>query len=763
MVYKTIPFYCYVYNSFIFMKRSFVSLVLIVFVLNSFGQPAMKIVDYVNPFIGTGGHGHTYPGATLPFGMIQVSPDNGKQGWDYSSGYHFSDSVIAGFSHTHLSGTGIGDLCDISVLPIAGVTPDTNRVTSSFLHTQERASPGFYAVKLKDFNIYAEMTTTIRCALHRYAFPASKKASIRLDLNFAINWDKTTQSNFKKINDSTFVGYRFSTGWAKNQKVFYAIRLNKPVKSTTVFVEGALKDSAEVTGSDVLAYLNFETKVGEAVMMKVGISYADIEGAVESLNEIRTWDFNLVKNNAAELWERELRKIQINTNDARIKQMFYTALYHTYLAPAIFSDRFGNYKGVKGDIKNGQMVFTIQSLWDTFRAANPLLTITQTEMVPNIINSFLAFYDQYGYLPVWDLQFNETNTMTGYHAIPIITDAILKNIKGFDYEKAFTAMKRSAAQNIRGTEWYRNFGFLPADKMGESVSYTVEYAFDDYCIAQTAIRLGKPNDFIDFNKRAQFWKNLFDPKTGFFRGKNYTGKWVEPFDPYESIAGPGSPYTEGNAWQHSFFVPHDIEGLRKSFLTENGLEDKLDSLFTTTKKITGNAPPDISGFIGQYAHGNEPSHHIAYMYTYLQAPWKTAYRVREIMNKFYTSRPDGLVGNEDCGQMSAWYVFSALGFYPVNPASGEYVIGSPMVNHSIILAQSGKTFRVNTINNSGKNVYIQSATLNGKPYTKTFITHANIMNGGVLELTMGNKPGKTWGVNPADAPSSMTEITLPVK
>ena len=743
------------------MKRNQIIIICLLTGINAFSQPAPKIVEYVNPFIGTGGHGHTFPGATLPFGMIQVSPDNGKDGWDYSSGYHYSDSVIAGFSHTHLSGTGIGDLCDISVMPITGHAPDTARLTSTFLHKQERSSPGFYAVKLKDFNIYAEMTASLRCALHRYAFPESKQSSIRVDLAFAINSDRTTESNFKKINDSTFVGYRFSTGWAKNQKVFYAIRVNKAVSSTTVFENGKLTNNNSVTGKDVLAYLNFETKGGEALMMKVGISFADIEGAVESLNEIRTWDFNLVKQNASEIWERELRKIQINTNDARIKQMFYTALYHTYLAPVIFSDRFGNYKGVKGDVKNGKMVLTVQSLWDTFRAANPLLTLTQTEMVPSIINSFLAFYDQYGYLPVWDLQFNETNTMTGYHAIPVIADAILKGIKGFDYEKAYTAMKRSAAQNIRGTEPYRNFGFIPADRLKESVTYTLEYAFDDWCLAQTAIRLGKPGDFVDFNKRAQFWKNLFDPKTGFFRAKNYTGKWVEPFDPYESNGGATHPYTEGNAWQHSFFVPHDIQGLRKSFLQENGLEDKLDSLFTTTKKITGDAPPDISGFIGQYAHGNEPSHHIAYMYNYLQKPWKTAYRVREIMNKFYTSKPDGLVGNEDCGQMSAWYVFSALGFYPVNPASSEYVIGSPMVNQSIILVPNGKTFRVNTVNNSGKNVYIQSATLNGKPYTKTYITHQNIMNGGILELTMGNKPGKIWGIKIEDAPGSMTEA-LPV-
>lgn len=735
------------------MKKIF--LILCFLTCKNIESAAQRLVDFVNPFIGTGGHGHTYPEATLPFGMVQVGPDNGTQGWDWCSGYNYADTVIAGFSHTHLSGTGIGDLCDISVLPITGKS-DTEIVRSGFSHSQERAAPGYYGVHLRDFNIYAEMTASLRCALHRYAFPASSTAAIRFNLGFAINYDSTTESYWRKIDDSTFVGYRFSTGWAKNQKVFFAVKLSKPVKSFTVFVDKKKQTSAECRGKDILAYLNFNTKAGEAILMKVGLSFADIEGAEESLNEIQTWDFNQVKRNASDLWERELRKIQINSSDKKFKQIFYTALYHTYLAPTIFSDRFGNYKGVNGEVYNGKMILTVNSLWDTFRAANPLLTITQTEMVPSLINSFFAFYDQYGSLPVWDLHFNETNTMTGYHAVPVIADAILKNIHGFDYEKAYKAMKRSAMQDIRGTNDYRQYGYLPADKMGESVTKTQEYSFDDWCILQVAKKLKKYEDTAMFTKRAGFWKNVFDDKTGFFRGKKTDGKWIEPFDPYAFSSENNFPYTEGNAWQHDFFVPHDIEGLRKSFLTGDGLEKKLDSLFTASRKIMGNAPPDVSGFIGQYAHGNEPSHHIAYMYAYLEKQWKTAERVREIMDKFYKNEPDGLAGNEDCGQMSAWFVFSALGFYPVNPASGQYVFGSPLVDQAIILLPSGDTFRINVINNSKENIFIQSVTLNDKPYTKTYITHHEIMIGGIMEIKMGNKPDTKFGRGIVNLPQSMT-------
>lgn len=730
---------------------------LFIFVLAiSFHAPAQRLVDFVNPFIGTGGHGHTYPGATLPFGMVQLSPDNGTQGWDWCSGYNYSDSMIQGFSHTHLSGTGIGDLCDISVMPMVNRKPSVDKVRSSFSHKQEAANPGYYAVLLKDFDIWAELTSTIRCGFHRYTFPASSHATIKLDLGFAINWDAATNCSFRKINDTTFVGYRFSTGWAKDQKVFYAIKLSKPVNNLVLFADKNKIDSTitDTSAKDLKAFLQFETKQGEKVLMKVGLSSADIEGALESLNEIQGWDFDKVKIDADNIWERELRKLQIRTENAALKETFYTALYHTYLAPNRFSDRFGNYKGINGTMLNGKSIYTVQSLWDTFRAANPLLTLTQTELVPSIINSYLAFYEQYGLLPVWDLQFNETNCMTGYHAIPIITDAILKGITGFDYSKAYDAMKASASQNIRGTDLYRQYGFVPQDKMGESVTITLEYAYDDWCIAQVAKRLGRTSDYREFSKRGLNWRNLFDKKTGFMRPKNSNNKFIEPFDPYLSEHdAKKAAYTEGNAWQHSWFAPHDVYGLINYYGGPARFAKKLDALFEMDSTIKGeNKSPDISGLIGQYAHGNEPSHHIAYLYNYAAMPEKTADHVKEICTKLYSNKPDGLCGNEDCGQMSAWYVFSVLGFYPVNPASGEYVLSVPLAQESALQLPNGSLFRVMVKEGNEKNRYIKSAMLNGEPYTKSYIKHFDMMKGGILELTMGEQPGKDFGKAVDDLP-----------
>jgi predicted alpha-1,2-mannosidase len=735
------------------MKRT--TFIFLFTLVSSVGLHAQKLIDYVNPFIGTGGHGHTYPGATVPFGMVQLSPDNGRGGWDWCSGYHYSDSVIQGFSHTHLSGTGIGDLCDISVMPFSNRKPDTTVFKSRFSHDQEKASPGYYAVHLKDDKVFAELTTSIRCGMHRYSFQPNTSPMIRFDLGFAINWDTPTETYFRKVDAQTFVGYRYSKGWAKDQKVYFAVKVNKPIKDLVMYADKKKINVVEAKGAAVLAHLIFDTLIaGEKIQMKVGLSFADIQGAIESLNEIPGWNFDEVKEYAESLWQRELGKIRIKTEDPTIKQIFYTSLYHTYQAPVIFSDRYGNYKGVKGDIQNGRMVMSIQSLWDTFRAANPLLTITQTELVPFIINSYLAFYDQYGLLPVWDLQFNETNTMTGYHAIPVITDAIMKGIKGFDYNKAYVAMKASAAQNIRGTDLYRQYGYVPQDLKGSSVTITLEYAFDDWCIAQVAKKLGFNADYREFMKRGTYWRNVFDRKRGFARPKDSKGNWVEPFDPFYSEHDENkAAYTEGNAWQHSWFVPQDPFGLINYLGGSSRFEKKLDSLFTISSEIKGdNKSPDISGLIGQYAHGNEPSHHIAYLYNYAGKPEKTAERVRKIMAELYTNKPDGLSGNEDCGQMSAWYVFSALGFYPVNPASGEYVLGSPLTEESVFVLPEGKVFRVVATGLSNQNIYIQSARLNGELYTRSSIFHKDIMEGGVLELQMGPKPSKTWGKGIEDLP-----------
>lgn len=701
--------------------------------------------QYVNPFIGTGGHGHTYPGATVPFGMVQLSPDNGTQGWDWSSGYNYSDTVIAGFSHTHLSGTGIGDLCDISVMPTIGIKPDTVSVKSGFSHAKEQASPGFYSVFLNRYGINAAFTTTKHCGLHQYTFPAGADATIRFDLGFAINWDWATQCSFKQLNDTTFVGYRYSSGWAQDQRVYFAIRLSKPIKKLVLFKNKQQFEANNATAKYVKAHLVFNTQQGEKIMMKVALSMANEAGAIAGLQEIKGWNFNAVKNKAAAQWEKELGKITIKSKDTAFKTIFYTSLYHTYLAPTIFNDYLGNYKGADGKIHQSvKDIYSVQSLWDTFRAANPLLTLTQPERVANIINSYLAFYKQKGLLPVWDLHFNETNTMTGYHAVPIIADAILKNIKGFDINLAYKAMVASAMQNVRGTNYYRQYGYLPLDKSGESVTITLEYAFDDWCIAQVAKQLGKTKDYTYFMQRSASYKQLFDEQTGFFRAKTSDRKWATPFNPFTSDYPNASPYTEGNAWQHNWFVPQNVPahialmGGKQKYLA------KLDSLFTVPAIRTANTPSDVTGLIGQYAHGNEPSHHIAYLYNLAGQPKKTADKTRQIMETLYTDKPDGLCGNEDCGQMSAWYVFSALGFYPLNPANGQYVFGSPLIDKATIKLPNHKFFSIIVKNNSIKNNYIASITLNGKIYTKNYLAHSVIQKGGVLVVNMKKKiPAKT--------------------
>lgn len=733
------------------MKR----LIAIVFLSFPFLLKAQQLTGYVNPFIGTDAHGHTYPGATVPFGAVQLSPDNGTQGWDWCSGYHYSDSVIQGFSHTHLSGTGIGDLCDISVLPIVNKQPSPEKMISRFSHADEKASPGYYSVLLKDYNIKAEFTASMFTGFHRYTFPKATDAMIRFDLGFAINWDAPTACSFKRINDSTFAGYRFSNGWAKDQRVWFAVRLSKPVKSVAVFEGKNRVAKDEYSHKNLMACLMFDTEAGETIEMKVSLSYANAAGAMSALEQSAPVSFDAAYAQARQLWEKELSKVTVKSADKNLLQTFYTALYHTCLAPVNFSDINGNYKTVKGNEQHSDRpIYSINSLWDVFRAENPLFTLTQADRVADIVNSYYAFYEQYGLLPVWDLHFNETNTMTGYHSIPIIADAILKNIPGIDAAKLYDTMEKSAMQQIRGTDVYRQYGYVPQDKYGSSVTVTLEYAFDDWCIAQVAKKLGKTDAYNTFMQRAASWKNLFDTTIGFTRAKYADGKWVEPFDPYFSEHDPDKAmFTEGNSWQHSWFMPHDVYGLIDAHGGETRFVQKLDSLFTVSSQLTGsNVSNDISGLVGQYAHGNEPSHHIAYLYNYAGLPSKSAERASYIARHMYTTKPDGLCGNEDCGQMSAWYVFTAMGFYPVNAAGGEYVIGSPLLQQTTLRPAKGKTFTITAKGLSATNIYVQSATLNGKPYTKSFIRHSDIVKGGALVLVMGAKPSQTWGVKPADRP-----------
>lgn len=730
-----------------------------------------RLVGFVDPFIGTGAHGHTFPGATVPFGMVQLSPDNGRSGWDWCSGYHYSDSLIAGFSHMHLSGTGIGDWLDISVMPLAQPLDEKGEPhRARFSHDNEAAMPGYYHVTL-DNGIEAELTTTARVGFHRYTFPPGSKPTLRFDLQFHTNWDSPTETHISVLNDSTIVGYRYSTGWAKVQRVYFAAQASRAFKGVILSDGETTSDMIDMVttydpGRGASAQLVFEDLAAdEQLGLRVALSMTGVEQAAAALEQSNGPSFDEVREQATELWEKELQKVTIKTDDERLKRIFYSALYHTAIAPNLFSDQDGTYKNHQGDILRspaGTQRYTVFSLWDTFRALKPLYTITQEKRYTDILNSMLAFYDENGLLPVWDLSTWETNTMTGYHAIPVLADAILKDWPGLDAERAYQAMLRSAHQDIRGVPAYIEYGYLPQDKAGGSVTITLEYAFDDYCIAQVAKKLGKKADYETFMRRAAGYKHLFDPETGFMRAKNADGSFVEPFDPFWSEHDfDRSQYIEGNAWQHSFFVPHDVRGLAALFPQEDGLSKKLDELFAASSHTTGDqVSPDISGFIGQYAHGNEPSHQIAYMYTHIGEAWKTQEKVRAIVDSMYHDRPDGYAGNEDVGQMSAWAVWSIAGLYPVSPVGGEYVFGSPMVDEVTFDMAFGRPFTIKALNNGGKNAYIQSATLNGTPYHNTYITHADMQAGGELVFTMGSKPNKHFGQKPETWPRSMIDDTL---
>ena len=712
------------------MKKILILLTLICAFINT---KAQNKTGFVDPFLGTGGHGHVYPGATVPFGMVQLSPDNGDEGWDWCSGYHYSSKTIAGFSHTHLNGTGIGDWCDISVLPlIDSANANQPVIKHSFNHSNENAKPGYYSVKL-DNGILCELSATERTGIQQYSFP-STHAWLRYDMGFKLNWDQPTDGFIQIINDSTIGGYRYSTGWAKNQRVYFTSIFSAKIKSYRFIDAQEINQSAQ--GKSVKILLEFES-LQKRVTVKTGISNVSIEKAITALGEVSSKSFQAIVANAENKWEGELNKIEINTNNKDFATKFYTALYRTALAPVIYSDKDGEYKNQQGQIHKmdgGKARYTIFSLWDTFRALNPLFTLTQPQLVPDLINSMLQFYKENGLLPVWDISTWEANTMTGYHSIPVIADAILKDMHGFNVDAAYEAMLKSAFQNQRGTSDYIKYGYLPQDKHGWSVTITLEYAYDDWCIAQVAKKLGKTRDYAVFMERAKSYQNLFDASTGFMRAKNSQGIFIEPFDPLLSEHGFEGQYIEGTAWQHSFFVPHDINGLSALYGGKKILVNKLDALFNAPSVLHGdNASADVSGLIGQYAHGNEPSHHIIYMYSALGYPDKAAKWIKAVADSFYKTGPDGLIGNDDCGQMSAWYIFSALGLYPMNPASGEYVFGFPLVKNASIQLSENKKLAIKVIKKgTNKDAYIRSVLWNGKKINQYFITHNEIMKGGML-------------------------------
>lgn len=726
----------------------------------------VELISYVDPFIGTGGHGHTYPGATIPFGMLQVSPVNGISEWDWCSGYHYSDSVVVGFSHLNLSGTGIGDLADILFMPTNKavdltsnpMSRDSLPYKSKYSHDNEKATPGYYQVFLEDPNVNVELTTSKRTAYHKYTFQEDDDQSVIVNLGFAINWDRVVASSIKVEDRYTISGYRHSTGWAHNQKVFFVAKFSKPIADYKLYVDGKVFEEGQREGVKSSVQLFFDDTDNRAELFaKVALSSVSIDNAKENLG-IDGFDFDKTKADAEKLWNAALSSIDVETPNDSLKTIFYTAMYHAQLAPVTFSDKNGQFRMENDSIvtANDYTAYSTLSLWDTFRAEHPLLTIITPDRVSDMINSMLAYYEVRNILPVWTLYGNETNTMTGYHSIPVIVEAYKKGIRGFDAEKAFEAMKTTMMQDERGLDYYKKYGYIPYSLLDESVTITLEYAYDDWCVAEMAKALGKEDDYQFFLNRSKAYQYLFDKESGFMRGKSVDGKsWNEPFDPKHSNHREQTDYTEGNAWQHSWFVPQDVEDFIRLHGNNEIFASRLEQLFTESSEITGdNISADITGLIGQYAHGNEPSHHIAYMFNHANQPWRTQYWTRHIMDTQYNTTPDGLSGNEDCGQMSAWYVLSSVGLYPMNPASGDYEIGSPIFEKATFNLPNNNTFTIEAENVSDKNFYIQSATLNGEVFNKTSISHEDILKGGTLHFVMGDQPNKNWGTTSNAQPTN---------
>lgn len=703
-----------------------------------------KLTSYVNTFTGTDGPGNTYPGAVVPFGMVQLSPDNGLPGWDRIAGYFYPDSTIAGFSHTHLSGTGAGDMYDLLVMPLnskftESLTPEgAYRPYSKFSHDRESASPGYYSVDLLSSGIKAELTTSSRVGFHQYTFPEDDKNQIILDLGYSLNWDKPMETKITIEDDHTISGYRKSKGWAADQRVYFVMQFSKPFKRASLYKNSEEVNEQTVDGQFTKIIAHYKTTENEKIKVKVALSSASIEGARKNLEvEIPHWDFERTVKEADAVWEDYLSKIKIDGTDEQ-KELFYTNLYHMFLTPSLLSDVDGEYKGADGKnhIAEGYNKYDTFSLWDTFRATHPLYTLIAPIETEDMVKSFLSHYDETGLLPVWSLAGNETNMMIGYHAVPVIVDAYFKGVP-MDDKKALEACVASATEKGRQIDTYTELGYVPTGEHHEnwSVSKTLEYAYNDWCIAQLAKDLGEKGIEETFNKRANNWKNLYDKESTFFRPKDDEGNFTSPFSAKEYT----KEFCESNGWQYFWFVPHDINGLEKAVGKEQ-FAVKLDSMFNYYPTAEDKLPIFSTGMIGQYAHGNEPSHHVAYLYNNIGQPWKTQEMVRKIIKTQYSTKPDGYCGNEDCGQMSAWLVFSSIGMYPINPADGIYSLTSPMVKEAIIPLENGKTFKVTTANQSDENKYIQAITLNGKPYNQLSITHQQILEGGDLHFELGNTP-----------------------
>ncbi|VGO13963.1 hypothetical protein PDESU_02520 [Pontiella desulfatans] len=740
----------------------------------SSGLRAQSAFEQVNPFIGTGGHGHTFPGATTPNGMVQLSPDTRVFGWDACAGYHDSDESILGFTHTHLSGTGIADMGDFLFMPFAGEVkldkgtpedPDAG-YRSRFSHDREKAEPGYYRVHLDDYEVDAELTASTRAGFHRYSFEGDKEAGLLVDMSHCLQEDYWRYEfvELRVINDREVEGYRRKRGWAENSHLYFHAKFSQPFKATLYKNGKPFNGKWATAGQDVKAVLRFPGLADHLLKVKVGVSSVDYAGARNNVeSEIAGWDFDAVRAAAKKRWEQQLNRIAVQGGSADQRAMFYSALYHTALSPYIFTDADGRYRGTDQRIyqSEDEPIYTIFSLWDTFRAFHPLLTITEPDTNAAFIRSLLDKYDQAGILPKWELNANLTGTMIGSHAISVIVDAYMKGCRDFDVEKAYEAMKASihyrenddflyASErkreklNPRAKFYNDTLGFIPCDLENESVSKALEYAYNDWCMLQMATALGKTEDIALYQERAGRYKTYFDAGTGFMRGKNRDGSWKTPFDPRFSKHR-RDEYCEGNAWQWTWFVPHDVNGLVELMGGTDAFTAKLDELFSTDSRLTGDhVSSDISGLIGQYAHGNEPSHHIAHLYNFVGQSWKTQELVDQVLSTLYFNDPNGVAGNEDCGQMSAWYILNAIGFYSFCPGDPVYSLGRPIFDAVSIALPGGKTFEVVATNNSPENKYIQSVQLNGEPLKEPFISHRDVVSGGRLEFTMGEKPNRTF-------------------
>ena len=707
------------------------------------GQEYLKLVD---PFIGTGADGNTWPAASMPFGGVQLGPDTRLNS---CGGYASADSIIQGFTHTHLNGVGEPEYRDVLLMPFIGKTfwnpmgPGKNGYGSYFSHHEEKASPGYYSVFLKSSGIKAEMTATLRTGFHKYTFPQSDSARIMIDLAYPFGAEVL---NIRKVSDTEIEGLRRSHGWAWDQYVYFVARFSKPYSSLEIAVNDTVrKELTETSGKNIKEVVGFHTKANEPVLVKVGISAVSTEGARKNLDaEIAGWDFDGTRKLAEKAWAKELSKVRIEGGTEVQRKIFYTSMYHAHLSPCTFSDVDGQYRGVDHNVHVSKKTphYTVFSLWDTYRALHPFFTITDQKRTNEFISSLLQMYDDGGRLPMWPLAGNYTDDMLGYHAVPVIADAYMKGIRGYDVEKAFTAMKHSAEMDKLGLKYYKQIGFLPFDRQGESVSKTLEYCYDDWCISQVAKAMNKQEDYEVYQHRAHYWENVFDSSVGFVRGKSYDRQWLAPFDPTVNSA-----YSEGNAFQY-MYVPHDVDGLVAKFGSDQAFGVWLDTLFNLKSKRSDR------GSIGQYWHGNEPGQQLPYLYNYAGQAWKTQKLVNRILNELYTAEPDGIAGNDDCGQISAWYILSSMGFYPVAPGQTFYAIGSPLFSKATIRLENGKTFVIKANSISSENIYIQSAKLNGKDYTKSYLEHNDIMNGGELVFEMGPKPNEQWGTAKNDRPYS---------